>query len=50
MEDIKIYGLNISAIVLSYANILNSYLETIVLLASIFYTSLRIYKNLKNNG
>ena len=50
MEDIKIYGINFAAIIISYLETLNPLLQTIILLLSIFYTLLKIYKKLDDNG
>tara|TARA_S200002703_G_scaffold71111_1_gene61687 strand:- start:57 stop:215 length:159 start_codon:yes stop_codon:yes gene_type:complete len=50
MEDLKIYGINISAIVLSALDSLNPILQSIVLASTATYTIIRIIKNLKGNG
>jgi len=51
MTDLKIYGLNITALFASsdIAGI-NPGLQTIVLLLTIIYTGINIYKKLKENG
>ncbi len=49
MEDLRIYGFNIGAILFSTVNEINPYLQTIVLATSIVYTVLRIIKNLKGD-
>lgn len=50
MTDLKIYGLNITALFASseMAHGLNPVLQTIVLLLTIIYTGINIYKKLKN--
>ena len=50
MTDLKIYGLNITALFASsdMANGLNPILQSIVLLLTIIYTGINIYKKLKN--
>lgn len=50
MTDLKIYGLNITALFASspLATGINPTLQTIVLLLTIIYTGINIYKNLKN--
>ena len=50
MEDFKIYGLNIGAIFISVIDNINPYLQTVVMVTSIAYTLLRMYKNLAENG
>jgi hypothetical protein len=50
MTDLKIYGINITALFASspMANGINPFLQTIVLLLTIIYTGINIYKKLKN--
>jgi len=50
MTDLKIYGLNITALFASspLVNGINPLLQTIVLLLTIIYTGINIYKNLRN--
>jgi len=50
MEDLKIYGLNIGAIFISVIDNINPYLQTIVMVTSISYTLLKMYKNLAEDG
>lgn len=50
MEDLRIYGFNIGAILVSTVNDINPYLQTVVLVSTIIYTVLRIIKNLKGDG
>lgn len=49
LPDLKIYGLNITALVASssVAEGVNPVLQTAVLLLTILYTSINIYKKLK---
>jgi len=46
MQDLKIYGLNIGAMLFSFVNEFNPILQTIVLILTIIYTSINIYKKL----
>ena len=46
MQDLKIYGLNIGAMLFSVVNEFNPILQTIVLILTIIYTSINIYKKL----
>ena len=46
MQDLKIYGLNIGAVVFSFATDINPSLQTIVLIMTILYTGINIYKQL----
>lgn len=46
-QDIKIFGLNIGAILFSIIPEMNSVLQTVVLTLSIVYTILMIYKKIK---
>lgn len=50
MTDLKIYGLNITALFASsdMMNGINPLLQTIVLLLTIIYTGINIYKRLKD--
>lgn len=50
MTDLKIYGLNITALFASsdFAHGLNPILQTFVLLLTIIYTAINIYKRLKD--
>jgi|TARA_R100000081_G_C4714467_1_gene114628 hypothetical protein len=47
MEDLKIFGLNVGALVFSVIPDLNPILQTIVLLLTIVYTILMIIKKYK---
>jgi len=47
MEDLKIFGLNVGALVFSVIPDLNPILQTIVLLLTIAYTILMIIKKVK---
>ncbi len=49
MEDLKIYGINAVALATSMTSA-NPVLQTLVLLLSIIYTVIGIYKRLKNNN
>lgn len=44
MQDLKIYGLNIGAVVFSAINEINPVLQTMVLILTIIYTAINIYK------
>lgn len=46
MQDLRIYGLNIGAIIFSAVNSINPTLQTIVLLMTIVYTGIKIYQQL----
>lgn len=50
MEDLKIYGINITALLASSPMIegINPFLQTVVLLLTIIYTSFNIIKQIKN--
>ena len=48
MEDLRIWGINLSAVGISFMNI-NSVLTTLVLLASLCYTVLKIKDRIKIN-
>ena len=50
MEDLKIYGINLGAIFISFLNSINPFLQTLVMVTSIAYTLLKIYKNLGEDG
>lgn len=43
MQDLKIYGLNISAILFSSMPNINTQLQTVVLILTIIYTLTKIY-------
>lgn len=47
MEDLKIFGLNVGALVFSVIPDLNPILQTIVLILTIAYTILMIIKKVK---
>jgi hypothetical protein len=47
MEDLKIFGVNIGAVIFSTIPEINTLLQTLVLLLSIGYTILMIMKKLK---
>ncbi len=47
MEDLKIFGVNIGAVIFSIIPEINTVLQTLVLLLSIGYTILMIMKKLK---
>jgi uncharacterized membrane protein len=47
MEDLKIFGVNIVAVLFSIIPEINTVLQTVVLLLSIGYTILMIMKKLK---
>ena len=49
MEDLKIYGINAVALATSMTSA-NPVLQTIVLLLSIIYTIIGIFKRLKKNN
>ena len=49
MEPLKVYGLNITALV-STTMELNALLQTLVLLATFVYTVMQIVIKVKNNG
>lgn len=44
MQDLKIYGLNIGAMLFSIVNEFNPVLQTMVLILTIIYTAVNIYK------
>ena len=44
MQDLKLYGLNIGAMLFSAVNDFNPILQTIVLVLTIIYTAVNIYK------
>jgi len=50
MTDLKIYGLNFTALLASspFANGINPSLQTVVLLLTIIYTGINIFNKLKN--
>ena len=47
MEDLKIFGVNIGAVIFSTIPEINTLLQTLVLLLSIGYTILMIMKKIK---
>ena len=47
MEDLKIFGVNIGAVIFSTIPEINTVLQTLVLLLSIGYTIIMIMKKLK---
>jgi len=47
MNDIKIYALNIAALLVSSVSVINPYLQTASLLLAIIYTIIQIYHKLK---
>jgi len=47
MQDLKIFGINVGAVIFSIIPEINTVLQTIVLLLSIGYTILMIIKKLK---
>ena len=49
MTDLQVYGLNIFALIISMSPI-TEYLQIIVLLLTIVYTCIGIYKKLKDAG
>ena len=44
MQDLKIYGLNIGAMLFSVVSEFNPVLQTMVLILTIIYTAINIYK------
>ena len=46
MQDLRIYGLNLGAIIFSAVDNINPTLQTIVLLLTIAYTAIKIYKQI----
>lgn len=46
MQDLRIYGLNLGAIIFSAVDNINPTLQTIVLLLTIAYTLIKIYKQI----
>jgi hypothetical protein len=44
MENLKIYGINIGAMIFSAVNEFNPILQSIVLVLTIIYTAVNIYK------
>lgn len=46
MQDLRIYGLNLGAIIFSTVDNINPTLQTIVLLLTIAYTAIKIYKQI----
>ena len=47
MQDLRIYGLNIGAIIFSAVSDINPALQTVVLVLTIIYTLTKIYKQIK---
>jgi len=47
MEHFKVYGLNLSAILISIVPSINENLQTVVLMLTIIYTIIRIFKTTK---
>lgn len=48
MEEIKLYGINISALALTHVQSVNDNLQTILLTLTIFYTFMNIYSKIGN--
>lgn len=46
MQDLKIYGVNIGAVAFSFLNDINPLLQTVVLIMTILYTGINIYKQI----
>jgi len=47
MQDLRIYGLNIGAVIFSSMPNINAQLQTVVLILTIIYTITKIYKQIK---
>jgi len=47
LQDLRIYGLNLGAIMFSTVNNINPVLQTVVLVLTIIYTLTKIYKQIK---
>jgi len=47
MQDLRIYGLNIGALIFSAMPNINTQLQTVVLILTIVYTLTKIYKQFK---
>jgi len=47
IQDLRIYGLNLGAIMFSTVNNINPVLQTVVLVLTIIYTLTKIYKQIK---
>jgi len=47
MQDLRIYGLNLGAIIFSAVPNINTQLQTVVLILTIIYTLTKIYKQIK---
>lgn len=47
MQDLRIYGLNLGAIMFSTVSDINPALQTVVLVLTIIYTLTKIYKQIK---
>ena len=50
MENFRVYGLNFGAIIFSAIPNINENLQTVVLILTIIWTAIQIFKSLKNNG
>ena len=50
MSDLKIYGINVGAVVFSAIPNINPTLQTIVLVMTIIYTGMNIYIKLKDRN
>lgn len=50
MSDLKIYGINVGAVVFSALPNINPTLQTIVLVMTIIYTGMNIYIKLKDRS
>jgi hypothetical protein len=46
MQGLKLYGLNLGAVAFSFVRDINPALQTIVLVMTIIYTGINIYKQL----
>lgn len=46
MNDLKIYGINLGALLFSSVSGINPYLQTISLVLAIIYTAIQIYKKI----
>tara|TARA_E500000331_G_scaffold52509_1_gene45885 strand:+ start:258 stop:416 length:159 start_codon:yes stop_codon:yes gene_type:complete len=50
MNDLKIYGINVGAVIFSAMPNINPTLQTIVLIMTIVYTGMNIYIKLKDRN
>ena len=50
MNDLKIYGINVGAVVFSVMPNINPALQTVVLVMTILYTGMNIYMKLKDRN